>query len=170
MSKFFESLPDGKGGFTTIEWSLKDYLTVKAMGILVVMAATVITTSIIPAVWLLLYFISDEKERKVENIVAILAGIYYLMDYHNGWITFLFLRIILSDGAINAFTYFNTALIITHAILLFFGRRIYFTDNTLNDDERMGRFVGAVVVFLVIGYMVAHALIPHILPPVIIPR
>ncbi len=170
MSKFFESIPDGKGGFTTIEWSLKDYFTVKIMSILVVMAATVIFTSFIPAIWLLLYFISDEKERKVENIVAILAGIYYLIDYHNGWITFLFLRIILSDGAINAFTYLNTALIITHALLFFFSRRIYFADNTLDDKERMGKFVGAVVVFLVIGYMFAHAIIPHILPPVIIPR
>lgn len=170
MSSFFKSTPDSKGGFTTIEWSLGDYLSAKTIGIVIAMALAVVFTSVIPAIWLLLYFISDEKERRVENVVAILAGIYYLIDYHNGWVTFMFLRIFLSDHLINLFTYFNAALLITHITLLFFGRKIWFSQEVEDETKSMTRFIGAVLSIIVIGYLLAQVVIPHVLPPVVLPR
>ena len=170
MTTFFKSTPDSNGGFTTVEWNLRDYLTAKAIIWMFVMALCVVLTSLIPTVWLLLYFISDEKERRVENIVAMLAGIYYLIDYHNGWVTFYFLRIFLSDNLINIFTYYNAGLLITHTVLLFFDRKIWFSADVEDDSDRMHKFVINVVAIIIGGYILSHAIIPHVLAPVIIPN
>lgn len=168
MSKFFKSNPDGKGGFTSIEWSLGEYISANIIGIVFTLVLIVIFCStLLPILFLFFYYIGNSETRKRDNIVGILAGIYYLVDYNNGWITYSFLNCF-GHKFVNVFTYFNSAIMLTHVMLLFFGKKIWSIITEKGHDENTTNFVFIlyVIAIIVVGYMLSHAIIPHLLEPI----
>jgi len=133
-------------------------------------------TILIPTLWFIFYFTSIEEQRKWIKVTAIGSGIYFLLDYHFGWISWKFLTpIIGSEGLIWLATY-NLALLFTFIVLLFFDRDLYYI-NTNNphytDRLRITRLFWYSIGIAIVGYHVGELLIhvgaitQHVAPIVI---
>lgn len=105
---------------------------------------------------MLLASVSEFEDRpKMNNIVGILVGVYFLCDAYNQWWVFHISRAIVGDTMFKYFIILTIASIITHCYLLFEMDNIYNKLSlTIKDStERKGGFLAYIVGLLIIGHV-----------------
>lgn len=132
---FFESYKTRSGSFITVEWTFREWVFAKILGYIACLYFIGLMALIIPTLWLLIYFISIEEQRPMINIVGILTCVYLLFDYHFGLICWSFIIPFLGEQVLNKIIYYSTGLLLVHATLLIFGRKIFFYIKNMAPEE-----------------------------------
>lgn len=145
---FFKTY-DKNRSFLTIEWTLSELFKARILGVIIAMIVFGIFTTIIPTIWLFFYFTSIKNQRKEHNLIGMLAGVYFLLDYHFGWMCWIILNDLIGAKYYNILCYYNTALMITHFVLLLFDSVIWDLLK-VNDNKSRARVFFIFVFFLVV--------------------
>jgi ABC-type transport system involved in multi-copper enzyme maturation permease subunit len=159
---FFESYRESNGNFITIPWTFGEWLGAKFIGIILAIIAISLFTIIIPTLWLIIYFFSIEEQRKWIKITAIASAIFFLLDYHFGWLSWRFLTPIIGPSGLDWLAAYNIGILFVFIILLFFDRDLYYInrDNPHYTDRlRKTRLFWYSVGFAIIGYYIGLALL-----------
>lgn len=156
---FLRSYRTGDNGFITIEWTIWDLLQAKLLAIIITIMVFGILTSLIPLVWLFFYFTPVTAHRKEYNIIGFLAGVYFLVDYHFGWMCWIILNE-LFGRYYDYLCYFNTGLLLTHLFLFVFESTMW---NRLikHNSEEITRRIFVICVFLMVfvGYFIGGSMV-----------
>jgi hypothetical protein len=81
----------------------------------------------------------DVKQRLMTNVLTVIAVIYYLLDFHFGWISFSIFSSTISKESFDSFAIFNMSIGIANILLFFIGNDIFKTAPSM--VIRLGIFV-----------------------------
>lgn len=120
---WFKSISDGRGGFDSYNWNVGDMGMGFAIGALQNIATVLLFSMLLPIFNLIFYPIQNDQDKLGGVITTILANIYIVLDFSQGWILdFAFTN----DGdenllkAQSVFLIFNLALVPINVIIFFF--------------------------------------------------
>lgn len=170
---FFESFRQDNGNFISVQWTLKEWLTAKVIGCIAVLFLFGLAAMAWPTFCFLIYFISIEEQRKWIVRTAILACIYFLLDYHFGWLCWIMFRRF-ETPILDVFAIYDSALLLVFLTLLFFDRMIFENISPNNpvvtdDDRKIVLFIYAIIIG-VGAYFLCSQLVPMLIsqhvPPI----
>ncbi len=130
--KFYDIFNFG-GTIAVMEFSLGELLAVNAFSYFVTFLIMALLAAFFPFLMLLFYIIflllgNWEKnliERAQTNLLGAVGYIYFMIDYHYGFIGWSFVYHIFGKEALDKLCFLNTTLFVLNIILLFFGARIF---------------------------------------------
>jgi hypothetical protein len=121
----------GTIGVTSLTFS--ELLMVNGGTLIVMILLLGVLASIFPILMLLMYTIlilsgnweQNQINRVRVNIFAIIGYIYFMIDYHFGFIGWGFFYIMFGPEFIDKLCYVNTGLLLLNILLMFFGNRLF---------------------------------------------
>ena len=132
--------------------SLTDVLSANFLGLIVMIALLGVLASIVPIILLLFYCLlvlgANWEEMQLNrirvNIFAIFGYVYFMIDYHFGFIGWLFFNTMFGADFVDKLCYINTALFILNILLMFFGNNLF-----VKIEHSLGRLLAfGVILFL----------------------
>lgn len=130
--KFYQVF--GFGGTIAVNGLSFSELIMVNFGTLIVMVLLLgVLASIFPIIMLLAYAIlvmagnweQMQLDRVRVNIFAIIGYIYFMIDYHFGFVGWMFFYTTFGPGFVDKLCYINTALFLLNVLLMFFGNRVF---------------------------------------------
>jgi hypothetical protein len=156
--KFYQVF--GFGGTIAVSGLTFSELIMVNFGTLIVMILLLgVIASIFPIIMLLFYAMvvmagnweQMQLDRVRVNIFAIIGYIYFMIDYHFGFVGWMFFYTSFGPGFVDKLCYLNTALFLLNVFLMFFGNRIF---NQINNG------LVRLVAFGVILFLSSKVLLP----------
>ena len=156
--KFYQVF--GFGGTIAVNGLSFSELIMVNFGTLIVMILLLgVLASIFPIIMLLPYAMvviggnweQMQLDRVRVNIFAIIGYIYFMIDYHFGFIGWMFFYSTFGPQFVDKLCYFNTALLLLNIFLMFFGNRIF---NQINNG------LVRLVAFGIILFLSSKVLLP----------
>jgi hypothetical protein len=107
--------------FTIREWSFQEIATLETLSFLWLLILGLVAGSVAAPIFTIFAIIGFSGRFQITQLIAILSGVYFLIDCHMGWIALGALKIFFEERTINMFLVANGASVIVSSILMFFG-------------------------------------------------
>lgn len=130
--KFYQIF--GFGGTVAVNGlSFSDLIMVNFGTLIVMILLFGLLAFLFPLLMLFMYIIlllvdnweETQLNRVRVNILAIIGYIYFMIDYHFGFVGWIFFYTMCGPGFVEKLCYVNTGLFILNVLLIFFGNRIF---------------------------------------------
>jgi hypothetical protein len=130
--KFYQVF--GFGGTIGVnKLTFSDLIMVKGGTLIVMILLLGVLASIFPIIMLFVYAFlllfgnweQMQLDRVRVNIFAIAGYVYFMIDYHFGFVGWLFFYKMFGAEFVDKLCYINTALVILNILLMFFGNRLF---------------------------------------------
>lgn len=115
-----------------------------------------VLATIIPAVLFIVYFYTINEQKWLNNAVGAVFCLYFLLDYHFGWLCYGFFNNLVSDKWYNRFIVLNLGLLITNIILLTYNLTI--KDRIFNEPIDKNISHKEIAIGLMLGIMFVSSL------------
>lgn len=138
---------------------LSDVLFANFMTLIVMILLIGTLATLVPFFILILYTLSvilgswDEmdEQRIMMNLISIIGYVYFMIDYHFGFLGWRFFHTFLGTELVDKFCYINTGLFLFNVLLLFYGNKIF---------KSVGLPIGRLLVFIVMLFIGYKVLVP----------
>lgn len=167
--------------FTIREWTFEELGTLEALAFFVLLIAALVVGSVAAPILTLLAVIGFTGRFQFIQLLAILTGVYFLMDCYYGLIALAALKIFFEESTIDLLLLFNGGSVVISTILMVFGSSIsnwitkpinHYDDTTYNAlpkstkikyekeiDSRRTKFMYIMGLFFFITSIVVDAVI-----------
>lgn len=141
---------------TSFVYSLESWATLSLFDFLGLFVGIAIAGPLASSVFLLFYLlnITNKPVPNSHNFFGGLAALYFLIDYHYGWLLSQLIGCLFSMENQYLMLYFNLALLLLHTTLFFYGERlVHIVENNK---------ITAILLVLIIGagyYFISQAVI-----------
>lgn len=88
----------------------------------------------------------DTRQRLMVNVLTVISVIYFLLDFHFGWISFHIFSGVISKETFDSFAIFNLSIGLVSVILFFLGHDLY-----KSASSTLGRF-GIFILLVFFGF------------------
>ena len=133
--EFFQIFRFG-GTIAVNRLSVKDMVAVGFITLILYLVLLALISLILPIVLLGLYVIwmftndgyggdYNVKQRLTLNIMTVMAVVYYMLDFHFGWISYHIIGSAMSKESLDAVASFNLTVGVVSLLLFFFGHELY---------------------------------------------
>ena len=133
--EFFQIFRFG-GTIAVNRLSVRDMIAVSFITLIGYIILVALISLILPTILLGLYTIwminnngyggdNNVKQRLTLNLMTIGSVIYYLLDFHFGWISFHIMGSAISESTLNTVASYNLTIGILSGVLFFFGHELY---------------------------------------------
>jgi hypothetical protein len=160
---FFQSIKGPNGSYFTFEWTLGEFVGSYAVGFVVAIIAGCFLSLVIPTLWLLFYFISAERFRFWLNLNGALISLFFLFDYHFGWVITPILQPVIGASGVTILANYTVGIMLVHLTLLFFDRKIFNSilpnDPSFTDNGRILALFFYTVFMCILGYSLGKFLV-----------
>lgn len=110
--------------FTIREWTFEELGTLEALVFFALLIAGLVVGSVAAPILTLLAVIGFTGRFQFIQLLAILTGVYFLMDCYYGLIALAALKIFFEESTIDLLLMFNGGSVVVSTILMFFGSSI----------------------------------------------
>lgn len=158
------------------EFSLGELLAVNGATMVFMIIIIGLLAAFFPFLMLFFYFIfllfgnfeQNLIDRAQTNLAAIIGYIYFMIDYHYGFIGWSFVYHMFGKDGVDTLCHINTTLFVVNLILLFYGVRLF--GNIQYALIRVAVFAGMLYFGNKIIYPISETIIPkivsqHVPPP-----
>lgn len=141
--------------FTMAEWDFNTLANLQIGSLFLMLIAGSLLSTIISPILLIMCVLTITGRVKVINIMGIVIGIYFLIDYKNDWLCFGILKMFLEPSQLKIVFAMNVASLGTHILFLVFGKIIaksIVSEEGIKNAEPVTYLLGVVAMFAMIFY------------------
>lgn len=136
--KFYKIWKTRSGLIGVNKMSLEDLIGVNILVFIIYFILLMLAVQLVPMLLLAFYIVLlwnnrldeengvfDTQQRLLVNILTIISVVYFLVDFHFGWVSFKIFSVAVSKETFDSFAAFNLSIGLVSAFLFFMGHEIY---------------------------------------------
>jgi hypothetical protein len=156
------------GTIGVTEFSFAELIAVNGLGVIIMFILMGLLAAFFPLLMLIFYILfllignwyENDLDRSRTNLAAVIGYIYFMVDYHYGFIGWKFVHSFFGKEGVDELCYLNTTLFVVNLFLVFYGTKIF--GDMKYGIVRVGVFIAMLFFTNKVVYPISETIIPKI--------